>query len=885
MSTKRPALGNALSTGSRFARLESLFHLLVDLDPDRRGAELEALRREDPVLARTLIGLLDEADGDEGLFDPADPTVQTVVELPFDVGPYRLVEQLGEGGMGEVFAAEQREPIKRRVALKLVRSGLAAASVLRRFELERQTLARMNHPGIAGVFDAGVAPDGRPFVVMELVDGLPVTDYADDRRMSTRDRLALFVEICDAVQHAHTKGVIHRDLKPSNILVEDPDGKPRPRVIDFGIAKAVEAGAGDGDRLTRMGDVVGTLEYMSPEQAAGDPRVDATADVYSLGSVLFELLVGEVPHPTRDATLDEALRMVRERPTPRPSSRVTGPATGDRSDRRATDPQSLGRQLKGDLDWIVLKTLAKEPERRYQTVLELAQDIRAHLDGRPVSARPDTVGYRLGKFIERHTAAVVVAMLAAAALVGATIVSTVLYLRADVALVEAETQRATAEQVSAFLQSILEEADPVVTQQRDAITVRDALAHAAGRIDDELADQPEVAATLHRTVARAYEGLSSFADAEHHRRRVVEIARVSFVEAPEKIVGALVDLAGFLLSQEGAIEAEELLDEAQKRAAVLPDERRLWQARIAFQRSLVQEAQNDFDGAEASVRSAVDAFADAGLRDEEGGARGRLGVTLSRQGRYEEAAKELRAKLDIWSATRGAEHSSVARAMNDLAWVLMKLERHDEAIELQESALDGLEAIYGPDHPEVAIAADNLAGVYRSRGRVDEALDLQERALGIFRSQLGPDHVNVAHCLNNIGVTMRVAGDYAAAAERYRQAAAVYARAVGEDHLWMMAARYNIADSLRLAGEHDAAERECREVLELRRRHLRPGHPDIARSLHLLGQLHMDVGEYAEAVPLIEEALAIRLEALPEGHIQITSAENDLETCRRILAG
>ncbi len=875
-----------MTTGSRFARLESLFHRLVDLDAEARDVELAELCRNDPELAQTLAGLLAEADGDVRLLDPAGEGVETAdLELPFDVGPYRLVERLGEGGMGEVYAAEQREPIQRRVAVKLVRTGLGAASVLRRFELERQTLARMSHPGIAGVFDAGIAPDGRPFVIMELVDGLPVTAFADERRLSTRHRLQLFAEICDAVQHAHTKGVIHRDLKPSNILVEDSDGRPRPRVIDFGIAKAVEENVDAGGGVTRMGDVVGTLEYMSPEQAAGDPRVDATADVYSLGSVLYELLVGEVPHPTSDASLDEALRMVRQRPTPRPSSRVAGPAPADRFAHRATDPRSLGRQLRGDLDWIVLKALAKEPERRYQTVIELAQDVRAHLDARPVGARPDSVGYRIGKFVERHTDAVIAAALAVVVLIGATAVSAVLYLRADAALDEAETQRATAKQVSSFLQSILEEADPVATQQREAVTVRDALANAAGRIDDELDGQPKVAATLHRTVARAYESLSVYAEAEHHRRRVLEIARDSFADQPEELVQALVDLAEFLLAHGTADESGRLLDEAEGVAAMLAESAGIWRARIDVQRSLAFEAENDFGAAEVAIARAVDAFAEAGLRDEEAAARGRFGANLSRLGRYEDAAEQLRVRLAMWTETRGQEHSSVARAMNDLAWVLAKLERHDETFALMERALAGLESIYGPDHPEVAIALDNLAGQYRNQGRADEALKLQQRALEIFRTRLGPEHPNVAHCLNNIGVTTTMKGDYPGAVEWYRRAARVYAAAVGEDHLWMMAARYNIADSLRRAGEREASERECREVLELRRRHLRPGHPDIARSLHLLGQIHMDAGEYDDAVPLIGEALAIRREALPEGHIQVVSAEKDLETCRRELAG
>src|SRR5271168_1066767 len=332
------------------------------------------------------------------------------------VGPYTLVKKLGEGGMGQVWLAEQTSPVKRQVALKLIKGGLYDNVVIQRFESERQTLAVMNHPAIAKVFDAGTTADGQPYFVMEYVDGSPIDQYCDRKRLKIRERLQLCIKVCEGVQHAHQKAIIHRDLKPSNILVAEVDGKPIPRIIDFGIAKAVSTPENAGQTMfTRAGALIGTPGYMSPEQA--DPQgqdIDTSTDVYSLGVILYVLLTGSLPFDSeewRRKPLDQVLRQLREEDPPSPSNKLRAEkeTSTDTAVKRATEPRQLVNLLRGDLDWITLRALEKDRSRRYTTPLELAADIQRYLADLPVLARPASTGYRVRKYVRRHRIGVSVA--------------------------------------------------------------------------------------------------------------------------------------------------------------------------------------------------------------------------------------------------------------------------------------------------------------------------------------------------------------------------------------------------------------------------------------------------------------------------------------------
>jgi serine/threonine protein kinase len=407
------------------------------------------------------------------------------------IGPYRLRERVGVGGMGEVWAAEQEKPFRRKVALKILKAGMDTAEVIARFEAERQALAIMDHPCIATVYDAGSTPSGRPYFAMEFVQGIPITEYCDRHKLDTRERLKLFMQLCDGVQHAHQKAVIHRDLKPSNVLVTEIDNKPVPKIIDFGVAKATSQRLTEKTMFTHLGQLIGTPEYMSPEQAelTGED-IDTRTDVYSLGVILYELLAGALPFDSkelREAGFEGIRRIVRDKEPPKPSTRVTtlGEKSAIAAQSRHTDPGNLSSQLRGDLDWIVMKALAKDRMRRYASAADLAADIERHLNRQPVLAGPPSKAYRMKKFVARHRVGVAAAVVVAFALILGIVGMTVGLFRAIKAERVAREEAETSSRVSQFLEDLFAVSDPGEAQG-NTITAREILDTGAEKIDREL---------------------------------------------------------------------------------------------------------------------------------------------------------------------------------------------------------------------------------------------------------------------------------------------------------------------------------------------------------------------------------------------------------------
>jgi serine/threonine protein kinase len=407
------------------------------------------------------------------------------------IGPYHLLQRLGHGGMGEVWLAEQKQPVRRRVAVKLIKAGMDTHEVVARFESERQALALMDHPAIAKVFDAGSMPDGRPYFVMEYVSGIPITRYCDKHQLTMRERLELLVRVCEGVQHAHQKAILHRDLKPSNILVGEIDGVAAPRIIDFGVAKATAQGLTDGTMFTRVGTIVGTPGYMSLEQAdSAGADVDTRTDVYSLGVVLYELLVGALPLDFSTTPIDQVQRKLREEDAPRPSTKLRTLAgeSGDAARNRGADAPTLVRQLRGDLDAIALKALEKDRARRYATPAELAADIGRYLRHEPVQARAAGVGYRARKYIRRHRVAVGVSATAVVLLIAFAVTQTI-------ELRRVRLERDRADRVTDFMIGMFKVSDPSETRGND-VRAREILDKASQDIDTGLAREPELQAQM-----------------------------------------------------------------------------------------------------------------------------------------------------------------------------------------------------------------------------------------------------------------------------------------------------------------------------------------------------------------------------------------------------
>jgi serine/threonine protein kinase len=426
---------------------------------EERKAFLEFACRGDEARLKRLEVLL-EARGEAEEFFEFQPAVEPVTETPGEgegglgarIGPYRLIDRLGAGGCGVVYLAEQQEPVKRKVALKIIRLGMDTESVIARFAMEREALALMDHPNIARVLDAGTTASGRPFFVMELVDGERITEFCDRQRLDLRERLELFIQVCEAIQHAHQKGVIHRDIKPSNVLVREHDGRAIPKVIDFGIAKATAGGIDGEATYTKLGQLIGTPAYMSPEQAEGGVDIDTRSDIYSLGAMLCELLTGRPPFSPeqfKDRGPDEIRTILREEETGMPSNRLRGASKdeiGKIAEDRAADPQRLTAQLAGDLDWIVMKAIEKDRRRRYETANALAMDVRRYLSEEPVLARPPSRGYLLMKLVRRNRIAFAAGSVAMCGLLGGFGVSTWLFFKEKDAREEQARLREMAEQ-------------------------------------------------------------------------------------------------------------------------------------------------------------------------------------------------------------------------------------------------------------------------------------------------------------------------------------------------------------------------------------------------------------------------------------------------------
>jgi len=800
----------------------------------------------------------------------ASVVVLSEASLGSSIGPYKLIRLLGEGGMGVVYHAQQTYPLRRDLALKVIKPGMDSRQVIARFESERQALALMDHSHIARVFDAGTTPEGRPYFAMELVDGIPITRYCDSKRMAVNERIGLFIPVCQAIQHAHQKGIIHRDIKPSNLLVMEQEGNPVAKVIDFGLAKALGHQLSDATMMTNVGVVVGTLEYMSPEQAELTRQdIDTRSDVYSLGAVLYELLTGTTPlaltRPEATNYVDMLQRIREEEPT-HPSSRVRGSATSATvAAERRSEVSRLRKLLRSELDWIVMKALEKDRARRYETVNGLARDLERYLAGEVVEAGPPSTTYRLRKFAGRHRLGLAMAATVTVLLVAGVIVSTWMAIRANRA--EAEGRA-----INEFLRDdVLAQAGASAQARPDTnpdpdLKVRTALDRAAARIEGKFPNQPMIEASIRQTIGNAYEDLGLFAEAQRQDERALELRRRELGDGHPDTLASMIRL-GFALERQGAYaNAEPLFLKA-----------------LAIRQSTLGDTHAD---------TLVSMNA--------------LGAIYERQGKFLQAEPLLAKALEAGQRLLGEDASTTLSIRNNLLAVYYGEGKLAQAEPLAVQLLESRRRVLGEEHPNTLTSLQNLAGIYHAQGKYAQAEPLYVRAIEVSRRTLGAEHATTLLAISNLAelygaegktaesqsmflnvleVARRTLGEehrrtvfatiglatlyanqakYTEAEPLFSSALAASSRGLGTEHPFTLDSKAGLANVYRAQRKYSASEALYTEILDARRRVQGANHSATLATLTQLGRVKLQQRRFADAGATLRDALQGYEQALPD---------------------
>ncbi|HEY6341668.1 MAG TPA: serine/threonine-protein kinase [Bryobacteraceae bacterium] len=890
----------------RWQQVKAIFDHAVECDPASRGELVRELCGDDESLLEQVESLLaSDQTAHSPLPSPADLHSEAIRlleahacggnasdgETGIFIGPYRLVRQIGEGGMGVVYHAQQVQPIQRDVALKIIKPGMDSQQVIARFESERQALAIMDHPNIARVFDAGSTSAGRPYFVMELVDGVPISRYCDSKQLTVKERVELFIQVGEAIQHAHQKGIIHRDIKPSNLLVAEQEGRATPKVIDFGLAKALGPQLSDATLMANFGAVMGTLCYMSPEQADSVHDIDTRSDVYSLGVVLYELLTGKPPMENESLTPGnyvEALRRIREEDPPSPSLRVRQSSTAQESARQESaraagrsvkrkrnlgevaaagesvvreflqsDRARLVKELRGELDWITMKALEKDRERRYQTAIGLARDLKRYLEGDPVEAGPVSVAYRLRKFVGKHRPWLAAAAAFTVLLVAGAVISSWMALRASRAEQEAHA-------VNAFLQNDLlaqasanNQAHPD-TKPDPHLEVRTALDRAAARIEGKFRAQPLVEASIRQTIGETYKDIGLYAEAQRHLLRALDLRRRALGEQNADTLRSMERLAELYSLQGKYTQAEPLnvqLVEIERRVL---GEQNPDTLEAMHNLAILYGRQNEFTEAEELFKKVVDG--ERRLLGEEDSrtmaARQDLATLYQRQGDYAKAEPLYSKALEVSQRVLGEEHPDTLVTMSGVAVVYQMQGKYAQAEPLESKVLETQRRVLGEEHLFTLNTMNHLASLFLEEGKQDQAEVLYRRTLSIQRRVLGEEHPETLLTMVGLGNVYRVEGDYARAESLYTKALEIQSRTLGEEYRDTRRTMSNLAELYRLQGKYGASEALYLKVLEMQRRLVGQDQPDTLATMNRLAALYLDQRRYAQAEALSRVAYA-----------------------------
>jgi len=918
-------------------RIRELFDRAIELPAHERDPFVRATAGDERTASRVL-RLLENVTP-ASIID-LHPQPETEPPAPERIGRYRIIGTIGEGGFGVVYEAEQLEPVRRRVALKVIKAGMDSASVVARFEAERQALALMDHAGVARIFDGGVTePElgSRPYFVMELVRGEPVHTYCDRHRLSVDQRVELFIRVCEAVHHAHTKGVIHRDLKPRNILVAQTEDGPTPKVIDFGISKAIDHRLSHSDQFTQQGQLIGTPEYMSPEQAdSTDGDIDTRSDVYALGVILYELLSGRRPFESSELLgkgLSEIQRLLKEQDPKRPSTRINTAITNDTelaarlAESRDVEPRQLERRLRGELDWVVMKCLSKDRERRYHSAAGLGSDLRRFLAGEVVEARPPSRTYRFGKLVRRNKAATVSAVAIAGVLLVSTLVSIAFALESD-----RQRRLASEAELEALAARVAESdererADTVLDAMIGAIQttatdnrpdhIRAMLEHQGlrfeseeggpdtglttlkvtpGELDisefsrnlidplvvipttdaliEELAHDPD---TLLGALERLTEQLLEsglYGVVAYPLEKMVEIAESHLGPDHHRTLEYLHNHGGALAGRGQHDEAKDVLQRAfEARTRVLGQHHPFTLLTSAALANLIAE-QGDFATAAELLEDAYSNTLER-LGPEHSNTRSiALSLASAHIGLdHPERALELLSPL-MQSGTLSAtiENDTQAVALNRTASLLIAQERFAEGLPLLEATMAYQREHLLPGDLETLNTAHNLGYAYLKLERFDEAEPLIRESLDGHRKAFGNFHLRVLSAQNNLGYLYSKAGEHDSAAQIFRDLIELYEDAFGTNFRSTNVARVNLAATLSRAGDFDESERLLLTAIERFSESIGPDHRLTLQARGNLAELHKDAERFDTALPMLRSVYADEADALgPDDPLTLTT--------------